>query len=304
MSKKFITEIISFLLVLSLMCSAGLPLTALAVDSEQNTEEKFQYITLEELQKLSQAELVEYCREFYKQEFPENTDTPQAGLRWSSYNDEEVYDNPPYTATHSYITAYSILYGTLGYKKFFDPFPYSDTDMYLLIRESERPDTNKKFLLADHFYNPDNKIINPVPSAKTRYRDYLNTAISEMKQGNRNKAMENLGFAIHFIQDICVPQHSNNKTGLQANHSSFENWTANNFETIEVSDSIANIPNESFTRMDSKTPDDLFIAAAWSGYHYLNLAKETSTFRQAAEKTLSNAVIYTILTLYYFEVKT
>lgn len=58
-------------------------------------------------------------------------------------------------------------------------------------------------------------------TARDRAEFYYEEAISKFNS-NRTEAINNLAYAIHYIQDVGVPHHSANKVAVLSNHSAFE----------------------------------------------------------------------------------
>lgn len=211
----------------------------------------------------------------------------------------------PTSATHFYITAYSIL--ILAFTQDLpqiSKIDFTEDDIDTILKYSERPDRLlNNFLWVTHFYDPQtgkNYFGDTHNTAKTSYVEQYNKAVKYLKDGNRQKAMEHLGMSLHFIQDVCEPHHSNNKTSSQNKHSEFEAWVGNNLENIEMK---ANLTGDIYGMAEQSTPESLLIKAAWSCKDQLNNASNTSTFRQAAEVSIGNAVAFSTMAIYYFVCK-
>lgn len=310
MKRKALMKVISLVLVLVMIFPASFAITAFATVGGEPAEDEFHYLSIEELQQLSQEEIANYCREFCRHEFQDDSlafsDSYGGGIQpyWSS-DPSKTGDFSTYKATHAFITAYGILSAVLIYQTYFPTLNLSGDELNILYYCSEAPDYmsfRDKGMLgsgkAFHFYNPTKNI--DLGTAKYAYRHYLNLAISEAKSGNRISSIQNLGYALHFIQDVCEPHHARGTPLF--NHGPFETWVANNFENIDSSDEI-DISSETFNRLENKSPNDIIHSGALISYNYFDLAKNKNTFPQAAKKSLGNAIVYTILTFRYFKIK-
>lgn len=307
---KFSVKLLSFILVLTMTFSLSLPLTASAIVAGEDTAEEFRHLTFEEMQELSQAELVAYCRAFYAHEFPEedNTVNPegvdpnQMGLQWHSEANTPGYDYKNYTtqATHCYFTAYAILAVALYTKQ----MPFTDDELFELLKQSEMPDRiYNSHLWVNHFYDPatgENCIGSKNDTAIDTFLKRFNNAVNQYQKGNRQKAIEELGYSLHFIQDVCEPHHSNNEEeSLKSRHNEFEQWVADNLENIGETISLT---QSDFQNIRYSSQGTIFNNAAWSGKGYLKQANSTNTaiMKQAADPTVTNSIEYTALVIYYF----
>lgn len=309
---KITVKLFSVLLVVTLMCSLSLPLTASAITPGEDTVEEFHYLTLDEMKELSQAELVAYCRAFYDHEFPEETNTvppenidpDQIDPQWSSDTTGDYY-NPNKRASHCYITAYALLLFIIGFPEYCGFFnTITDSDLIDLYKHSELPDSKqfigkKGYAKTYHFYNP--KIaLNTNTTAKYAFTHFMNLAISEMKAGRTTYAVRNLGLALHYVQDVCEPHHARDLATLD--HHNFENWVVNNFDSIDLSVKTSSITLSDLTQLYSVTPERLLTAAAWSGYNNYSLLDKS--YMQCAEASVGSAVVYTLHALCYFDMRT
>lgn len=103
-------------------------------------------------------------------------------------------------------------------------------------------------LFAGHFYNPKtgtNIMDSTYPTAKTNAKEYYDSALTYMRQGDRDKGLKYLGYALHYIQDSGEPHHAANipKVVYGGAHGNFEDYVDENLETlcptdISVSNSI------------------------------------------------------------------
>lgn len=311
-NKKITVKLLSVLLAITLMFSVSTPLTASAIVAGEDTPQEFHYLTFDEMKNLSIEELGKYFSIAYQHEFPEefNTvnqeyvDPNQIAPQWKSTN-YPLDDNSTLESTHFFITFFSFAFIDNYYMNYFTKLP-QDNDITYVVLYSERPDMASTCI--DHFYNPSDgtncfKYV-VAPTAKGEFAALMDKAVNEMNSGKKESSMKTLGKAVHYIQDVCVPQHSNNASFNEKNHAEFEQWVADNFEKTNVTGRVDAIPSSKFNQVKTQTPADLLIAAAWSGYYDLDIASNTATFQQAANKTVSNAMIYTILAYQYFYLHT
>lgn len=151
-----------------------------------------------------------------------------------------AFDGP----THKYVTeiALEIVDNVFGEKtsKF-----YTLKDREQIGYGSVAPDNDEnQGAYKDHFYNPVTELnfMGEVTSAKTKCVDHFNRALHYMKlhyqsmtkgdldraKKHREKAMEEIGRSLHFLQDLNTPVHTNNQTLVDTgfnflSHVSFEN---------------------------------------------------------------------------------
>ncbi len=120
---------------------------------------------------------------------------------------------------------------------------YSDADgtdalviSLLLAAGSGLPDIDETdWGFAAHFYDPDsgkNFLGQDDPTAKTRTASHYNIAYNilssnfhmDLLSDDFARVMEELGRALHYLQDLCVPHHASNKIAVLTNHSDFEEY--------------------------------------------------------------------------------
>ncbi len=136
--------------------------------------------------------------------------------------------------THGYITkiALNLLRGDNASAKSF----YSG---YLptLVRGSVLPDSDELTdAYAWHFYGEDGKnYLGGTITAHSKCVDHYYDAVSQYRNGSKTLAMETLGRALHYLQDVNVPHHAKNKIAVVSNHTQFENLAENNMESYAVS---------------------------------------------------------------------
>lgn len=136
-----------------------------------------------------------------------------------------AFDSP----THEYITqsALNILLQNFNeYRGFYNE------DFCIIISEySVKPDFDEaSCAFKCHFYNPSNgkNFVGGYDSALSRFNMHYERAVKLFKSGKKEKAFEELGRSLHFLEDLNTPVHTNNKNILDAgknfvSHVKFEN---------------------------------------------------------------------------------
>ena len=117
------------------------------------------------------------------------------------------------SATHEYTTqrGVSILDEVQGEScsKF-----YTQEDREQILTYCTRPDEDEiEGAYKYHFYNPatEKNFMGEDDSALARCKSHYNKALYYYKSGNRKSAMEELGRALHFLEDLNTPVHTNNQ---------------------------------------------------------------------------------------------
>jgi len=138
----------------------------------------------------------------------------------------ELYENgllePPTklgTETHEDLFEYvfdNLDEGGYGYiQTFFNSFTSSTA---LSVKVIEPDTTEQDYAMAGHFYNPiteENKYNFPTPNAKDRFVTRYNNAVTYYRQGNYTSAIENLGYAIHYLEDMGTPCHTGERLDVE-----------------------------------------------------------------------------------------
>lgn len=112
-----------------------------------------------------------------------------------------------------------------------------------LLYGSKQPDKDEMFTghhyyvygttLKDGYY--ENRLGDYSVSARTRFEEHYSTAINAYKNGDIDTAIEELGRALHYLQDTACTPHS---AGLVANnfkpaHKNYENWIEIAYNSID-----------------------------------------------------------------------
>lgn len=155
----------------------------------------------------------------------------QVSPQWSS-GDKDVV-NP---GTHGYIT--QVAYDLLCDEKT-AAYSFYSGQRTNLIRGSILPDKDETqgFLFLWHFYGPDGKSWDGSSvTAYTKCIEHYNDAVALYRSGSKASAMEELGRALHYLQDVNVPHHAMNVTAVHIgnNHSAFESEVEEDKESYVV----------------------------------------------------------------------
>lgn len=128
--------------------------------------------------------------------------------------------------THQYLTAKAleVLKADKGQATADLLYAYGST----LLQYSDWPDTYETdlFTFGGHFYDPAtgrNYLNQTSPTALSRFKDHAAKAKSYYAK-NRTASMQELGKALHYLEDAATPHHSANKTALNSNHTQYEDW--------------------------------------------------------------------------------
>ena len=81
----------------------------------------------------------------------------------------------------------------------------------LFIKYSIQPDIDEtQGIFKYHFYNPitETNFMNEKDSALTRFKEHFEKAVSNYKMDNKNMAYQELGRAVHFMEDMNTPVHT------------------------------------------------------------------------------------------------
>lgn len=93
-----------------------------------------------------------------------------------------------------------------------DFFKNDETDYKeLFVDYSIQPDIDEnQGVYKYHFYNPVTKsnFMNEEESALTKFKEHFNKAVSSYKKGEKVKSYQELGRAVHFMEDMNTPVHT------------------------------------------------------------------------------------------------
>lgn len=306
--KKFI----SLITVISMLFS--LIFTASATTSEQDvilfndSELDLTQYTLDDIWEMSTEEFNTLIADFERVYDPfgsyarrqelneENTVSP----RWTSGDDEE-------DGTHAGITAQacSVLMNDIGF------FANNMTDklnaLLCISLASNLPDDDETDLgtFAGHFYDPvteENYLGSSSNTAKTNAVVHYQNAYTAAEGGDIMTMYEELGRALHYIQDANVPYHAANVVSLGAlsDHTRFENFAEINLSTY-IED-LTTLASSNYTTVANEYVRDLVKIAATdakSKYAVLeNSEPESTDWNTIARFCTRKSVKYSTIIMY------
>lgn len=198
--------------------------------------------------------------------------------------------------THGYITkiALNLLRGDNASAKSF----YSG---YLptLVRGSVLPDSDEiTGVYAWHFYGENGKNYSGGPiTAYSKCVEHYYNAVSQYRNGSRALAMETLGRALHYLQDVNVPHHAKNATAVFTNHTHFESMAENNMESYAVSKLTSDEYSDANKYVGTLVDEYANIARGW----YAKASSgNTEQMLSAARSCIRNSQRATATLLYKF----
>lgn len=166
----------------------------------------------------------------------------------------------------------------------------------IILEYVDKPDKDEReYAFAQHFYNP-YTYRNFLPSslqassitAWSKFDFHLKNSIKNYNK-NRTYSMQELGRALHFLEDVNVPHHAANLVAVLSTHSQYEKYINkyNGTFLIESSldyDKYSDSNFESFSRL-------LFDECAKYAYSYKDLANslDKDNWDIAAKATIKKA---------------
>lgn len=213
-----------------------------------------------------------------------------------------------------YIGAMQELFGISG------SFGYTLSDMQILSANSGYPDEIKFSLdypgvtISSHFYNPETGkgLLRYPISARDNSEVFYNTAaMTGSFTSNREKALKNLSYALHFIQDMGVPQHcADEGTAGEIfdpyNHAGFEALASQillNKDESFLDNVVFEHDRRFYEARLSQGIGDFVHAIATNSLIWLDYAKDTENItrqRLAAVVALTNSIYNTAGVLYKY----
>lgn len=200
--------------------------------------------------------------------------------------------------THGHITkkAYNLLRGdnTTAYN-------FYRGKLTKLVRGSVLPDDDETTgAFAWHFYGENGLNYNGgTITAYTKCIEHYNSAVSLYNSGSVMSAMEELGRALHYLQDVNVPHHAKNKIAILSNHIQFENLAEQNLDSFGV----PGITNSLYTdaSLSLGTIIDNYADTARRWYNKAS-SGENDKMLEAAGACIRNSQRATVTVLYKFMV--
>lgn len=178
----------------------------------------------------------------------------------------------------------------------------------VLLTYCDKPDSDEKdYVFAYHFYNPyTNK--NYLPSfmstskitGMTKFHEHMTNAVNSYKS-NKEYAMQELGRAIHFLEDVNVPHHASNNVAGLSSHSQYESYVDKNNSSFFVNTSKAYNKYSNLSFYDYCT--SIFNDCAKNAYSYKSICSsfKTADFETAAKPTIKFAQENIASLLYRYE---
>ena len=198
--------------------------------------------------------------------------------------------------THGYITqvAYNLIRNDNS-----AAYSFYSGRLTKLVRGSVLPDDDEKTdAFAWHFYGEDGK--NYLGGSTTAYSkciEHYNSAVSLYTSGRKADAMEELGRALHFLQDVNVPHHAKNAIAVITNHSEFESLAEENMESYAVSGLTNSIYTDANNSLGTIIDNYADIARDW----YTKASSgDNAKMLSAAGSCIRNSQRATVTVLYKF----
>lgn len=168
-----------------------------------------------------------------------------------------------------------------------------------LVRGSVLPDDDEKDgNFVWHFYGPDGtNYLGGSVTAYTKCIDHYNRAVSLYNAGSKSAAMEELGRALHYLQDVNEPHHAMNKVAVLTNHIGFEKEAEENRTSYALTGLTSSIYSDANNSLGTTIDYYARIARGW----YDKAASSSANDRaSAAGSCMRNAQRATATVLYKF----
>ena len=259
-------KIISILTVLTIIFT--LPFVASALTPEEpclynDPRLDLTQYTLDDLRAMSINELSDMVAEFERVYDPYGSyarrmeANEEAGIspRWTSGGEDD-------DATHTGITAQACL--VLSNDKGFFTNGIADTVTAIMLISlcSNLPDDDEtdNGTFVGHFYDPsteENYLGNTANTAKTNAVAHYQNAYEAAGAGDIMKMYEELGRALHYVQDANVPYHASNviSLGPTTDHYKFEKFAEENLLTYI--DDLTSLASSNYTTLANEYVRDL-----------------------------------------------
>lgn len=167
------------------------------------------------------------------------------------------------------------------------------------------------FIFEGHFYHAidgDSWTGSKSNTALTNCSSHFDQAVSAAKAGDVGTAYEQLGCALHYIQDASEPHHAANIVNLpliKPAHGDFEEYVDDRIDTYVALRSTAHGFNSNYSyAIARRNSVGYFVqGAATMAYAYrnsVNKASDTSQWDSVARATVPNAVAFSAILLYKF----
>jgi hypothetical protein len=182
-----------------------------------------------------------------------------------------------------------------------------DTGASILMKYATMPDFDEndggigvKGGFKGHFYDPGtatNYTGDKTDTANVRFSNHYNDAVKNYKEGSKEVAYQELGRALHYLQDMNEPHHAANLPGIEGTngvyltHNDYEGWAEKNFYNY----SLTTAPNEIYDYALNNNPWIIGHESAVNAKKYAYFVKDfrfeldNNNKRTAAKNTLPYA---------------
>ena len=170
-------------------------------------------------------------------------------------------------------------------------------------------------LFAGHFYHAidgDNYVGSKTNTALTNCREHYNAAVAAAKRNDQGKMAEELGRALHYLQDAGEPHHAANITVANIAHDRFETFVDGNIKTYTNLITSVNKHNFHYSTASytyssavANSVDYLVKSISLIAYGYkgqVNNALNNSQWDYVARITVPNSVAFSSLLMYKFAI--
>ncbi len=252
-------------------------------------------MTMDEYRELTFEEREILIAEAYERIFPQDEN---ANARYKSG------ENDP---THQTITAQAVD-AFINDKGFYTAnSTTSVTHVLALVVFSAAPDsiTDESYRASnsDHFYLPETGkgLLGAQRSAADAFEEYYNKALEQVQNNNITTALKHLGRALHYVQDVTVPHHT--ESALTVAHANYEAFCYDNIE--EYIGDITTVDTSSYNTVLSQDCSSIIASTARVSnlyYDYVHYSGDTTYWDTVASRQTVVAVKKTAAVLYKFSV--
>lgn len=211
-----IRYVVSVMLICVIFANYSLPLASANITKNAIDYLNLAEYTMEELRTVTPDEWSAYL-EAYRQE--KGIIDTEISLLWASGDENNL-------KTHEFAALWALI--LVGGDKDVWNSTLDDflDDAAILSIAAGKPDKHT-VIFVGHFYDPGtgkNYLGGTSPTAKTWAESHYNKAVANQKNGKHADALDELGRALHFVQDASEPHHASNITGLNPAHGAFEDY--------------------------------------------------------------------------------
>lgn len=170
---------------------------------------------------------------------------------------------------------------------------YTEKDKQQILTYCTKPDEDEiDGAFKYHFFNPatEKNFMGEDDSALARCVGHYKKALEWYKKGNREKAFEELGRSLHFLEDLNTPVHTNNQDLLDTAfnfpfHVSFEDKCKDIQQRF-----MSSLLNEEFRYYENNTLENIAKSCAYlANDNFYSLYEELLPKELVAENAIRNA---------------